>query len=355
MKRLLLIIISCTLILLLTSCELLTKPEEKEEEKIPTPTEGIKYEISGNGEYAIAVRYDGTDNDIHFLKTYEGVPVTHIGAEAFIRHPYITSVTIHSGIEEIEGQAFYKCGALTNLTFEKNSTLKTIGDYAFYETELTSVNLPESVERIGALAFGSCLSLNNITIPSDVLIFDNAFQNTGYYNNEDNWENSVLYLGTHLICVKLEYKGEVIVKEGTTTIAGSAFCYRDKVTKVVIPDSVTTIGEMAFYQTDLDEIILSKNLTYIGFQAFYSSHISSGLIIPKSLKTIEHDAFRYASISRVFYEGTKIDWNNIEIGSHNDVFESLEKYGWFYYYSETAPTGPWSYWHYDKNGKPTVW
>lgn len=354
MKKLLLIIISCALILLLTSCKLFLKPEEQEE-KEPTPTEGIKYEVSENGEYATAVAYYGDDTDIHFLKTYEGVPVTHIASEAFIRHPYITSVTIHSGIQEIGGMAFYKCSALTKLTFEKNSTLKIINKYVFQETALESVDIPENVEMIGALAFAGCPSLNSIIVPSTTLIGDNAFQNTGYYNNEDNWEDGVLYLGTHLICVKLEYKGEVIIKEGTTTIAGSAFCYRDNVTKVVMPDSVTAIGELAFYQTDLDEIVLSKNLIYIGFQAFYSSHISSGLIIPKSLKTIEHDAFYYASINRVFYEGTKIDWNNIEIGSHNDVFESLEKYGWFYYYSETAPTGPWKYWYYDENGNPTVW
>lgn len=329
--------------------------EDEDEVTTSEPTEGIKYELSSNGSFATVVGYEGTATDIHFLKEYEGAPVTKIGTNAFKENKDITSVTIHNGIKEIEGWAFFECSSLTSLKFENGSTLTIIHQYVFQSTALSKLVIPESVTHIGALAFAGCLSLNSITVPSTTLIGDSAFYNTGYFNNEDNWDNGVLYIGTHLINVKLEYKGEVIVKEGTTTIAGSAFCYRQDVTRVVMPDSVVCIAEMAFYYCSLEEIVLSKNINYIGFEAFYHGNIHGDFIIPKSVKTIEHSAFRYASASRVFFEGTTDDWNNIYIGNFNDVFKYNQEFGWFYYYSESAPSEGWKYWHYDESGNIVIW
>ena len=341
-----------------TNDSIVKDDSSEDEDKVTTsePTEGIKYELSSDGSFATVVGYEGTATDIHFLKEYEGAPVTKIGANAFKENKDITSVTIHNGIKEIEGWAFFECSSLTSLKFENGSTLTIIHQYVFQSTALSKLVIPESVTHIGALAFAGCLSLNSITIPSTTLIGDNAFQNTGYFNNENNWENGVLYIGTHLINVKLEYEGEVVVREGTTTIAGSAFSYRQDVTRVVMPDSVVSISEMAFYYcTDLEEVVLSKNLAYIGFEAFYHSYIHGDFIIPKSVKTIEASAFRYAVVNRVFYEGTKDDWNNIAMGNYNDVFKNNEEIGWFYYYSESSPEEPRKYWHYDENGNIVIW
>ena len=386
MKKIALLLICISLMLSMASCEFTDKPDadraeipsredstskdttktedsiikddsSEDEDKVTTsePTEGIKYELSSDGSFATVVGYEGTATDIHFLKEYEGAPVTKIGANAFKENKDITSVTIHNGIKEIEGWAFFECSSLTSLKFENGSALTIIHQYVFQSTALSKLVIPESVTHIGALAFAGCLSLNSITVPSTTLIGDSAFYNTGYFNNEDNWENGVLYIGTHLINVKLEYKGEVIVKEGTTTIAGSAFCYRQDVTRVVMPDSVVSISEMAFYYCSLEEIVLSKNINYIGFEAFYHGYIHGDFIIPKSVKTIEDSAFRYALANRVFFEGTTDDWNNIYIGNFNDVFKHNEESGRFYYYSESAPSEGWKYWHYDESGNIVIW
>lgn len=53
--------------------------------------------------------------------------------------------------------------------FEIPSTVKTIGDYAFYNSSaLTSVTIPSSVTTIGRYAFYYCNGLTTLTIPSSV-------------------------------------------------------------------------------------------------------------------------------------------------------------------------------------------
>ena len=80
------------------------------------------------------------------------------------------------------------------------------------------------VKSIGSYALYGCTNLTLITIPDSVTnISYNAFDNTGYYNNAENWENDVLYIGKHLIYSKDTISGAYEIKEGTITIAGSAF------------------------------------------------------------------------------------------------------------------------------------
>lgn len=49
------------------------------------------------------------------------------------------------GIEEIGGEAFYKCDDLTNKTIKLSSTIQYIGDKAFSETNLEVLDLSDLV------------------------------------------------------------------------------------------------------------------------------------------------------------------------------------------------------------------
>ena len=56
----------------------------------------------------------------------------------------LKSVRIGSGVETIGEQAFYKCAAMETLTFSDESSLTSIGKYAFSEcTKLQKVELPD--------------------------------------------------------------------------------------------------------------------------------------------------------------------------------------------------------------------
>ena len=120
---------------------------------------------------------------------------------------------------------------------------------------ITSVVIPDSYTYIGMEAFSDCTNLSDITIAdSGIEIVYGAFSNTAYYNNESNWEDSVLYIGNHLIIVNSPEIVSFTIRDGIVSIAEGAFRFCDRLISVVIPDSVTTIGQYAF-TSDIDTTI----------------------------------------------------------------------------------------------------
>ena len=175
------------------------------------PTEGIVYEKSEDGTYAMVVDYDGTASKIRIADTYEGLPVTHIKENAF-SNEVITSVVIPDSVTYIGNTAFGGC------------------------TNITSIMIPESVTDIGYAPFVACNNLVSIEVN----------------------ENNVHYksINGHL-CTKdgktlIQYAGgtpdtNAVIPDGVTTIGWGAFGYCTNIYTISIPDSVTTIGNAAFY------------------------------------------------------------------------------------------------------------
>lgn len=76
---------------------------------------------------------------------------------------------IENGVEEIKPFTFKGLSWIRQVSFEKNSKLKRIGEFAFANcNNLTSITIPNSVTSIGEYAFLDCRHLTSITIPSGV-------------------------------------------------------------------------------------------------------------------------------------------------------------------------------------------
>ena len=105
---------------------------------------------------------------------------------------------------------------------------------------------------------------------------------------------------------------EVVVEEGITYISKDAFGPFDpgftlyseppiysKLTKLVLPSSLKSIGSYAFYKTALKSVTLPEGLEEIGDAAFSHTPLSSELKLPKTLNRIYPYAFKCTNISSV--------------------------------------------------------
>ena len=182
--------------------------------------------------------------------TYE-IPdtVKVIGDRSFEYCNKLTSITIPDSVTHISISAMSNCKNLVSVAM--GDGVIDIDKYAFLNCKsLKSIVIPDSVIRIGNEAFRYCENLSSITLPNTNLrICTQAFSGTPYYSDSSFSTDGVLYIGNHLISANIYLEGNYDIKEGTKTIADSAFSGCDDITSITIPDSVLSIGRSAFWST----------------------------------------------------------------------------------------------------------
>ena len=217
--------------------------------------------------------------------------VTSIDLYAFSGCTGLTSITIPEGVTYIGICAFEGCTGLTSITIPESVT--SISDLAFEGcTGLTSITIPESVTRIGLSAFGGCTALASISIPNDKINMGVAvFNGTVWY---DNQPDGLVYIGDLLY----EYKGEMpantglVIKDGTTSIAGGAFLGQGGLVRISIPGSVANIGPQAFCEcNNLYDVHIDEGVEYIDYSAFQNCTSLCKITIPGSVVGIGSGAF----------------------------------------------------------------
>lgn len=251
---------------------------------------------------------------------------TIIPENAFRGFKNITSVTISGSVTEIGDYAFCGCSNLKSITIP--NSVKTIGKYAFDGcSKLKSVTIPGSVTKIGNYAFRSCTRLTSITIPDSVTeIGGNAFSKCSNLKKVTIGKN-VKKIGNYAFykCTSLQ---EIKIPGKVTYIGNYAFSKCSKLTSITVPNSVTTIGEGAFKDcTALKSAKLGSKVKTIGASAFYNCKRMTSVTLPKSVKSIGNKAFEVCiNLTNVYYNGTKTQKTNIDIGSGNSYLFHADWY-----------------------------
>ena len=108
----------------------------------------------------------------------------------------------------------------------------------------------------------------------------------------DEWGAKYSKDGRKLLKVPKELSGAYPVKEGTRIICNGAFWHCSSLAEIVIPASVTSIGELAFSGCgSLSSIVIPASVTSIGDGAFFRCGSLSDIVIPASVTSIGRTAF----------------------------------------------------------------
>lgn len=267
-------------------------------------------------------------------------------------------------VASIGSSAFRFCNSLASVTIPKSVT--TIKDYAFFDcNSLTNITIPDSVIFIGESAFGNCFRLTNIAIPDSVTsIGEDAFSSSTIENvyitdltawcsiDLGNSYSTPLYYGGKLY-LNGELLTKLIIPDSVTSIGKYAFWRCSSLTTVAIPDSVTSIGEYAFEGCSMTNVTLGRgttdivegvfencrltsitipdSVTSIGRYAFGGCSSLTSVTIPKSMTTIRSDAFEGCRIQRVYITDLAA-WCSIDFG--NSYSPPLHYGGELYLYGE---------------------
>ena len=274
--------------------------------------------------------------------------LTTIGAYAFYNCSGLTgTLTIPASVTSIGGYAFNNCSGLTGtLTIPENVT--TIGGRAFGSTgfatlnynatnctemggesydenwnwmwatafqnsAITTLNIGANVQTIPYQAFAGMDNLTGtVTIPAAVTqIGDGAFAGTGITAVNYNATNCG-YMGSYDYTVFANCGSLTRLTIGANVEVIPYYAFKDcsNITgRLVLPNSLVTIGQMAFRECSglTGTLVIPNTVTSIGGNAFYHCYGLTGtLSIPNSVETIGVGAFIDCGFTGVLTIGTGV-------------------------------------------------
>ena len=220
---------------------------------------------------------------------------------------------------------------------------------------MKKTKLKHRTRKFISFALAVCLLTGMLSVTASAFT-ENKGGYAGLYNkvpssNGSGYTYRFLSENTIAITDYYGYDTEVTIpsKIDGYTVTGVENMDTSNIKKIVMPDTVTYIGEYAFGDYDsgvpLEEIVLSKNLKSIGPCAFRGCYDLKSIYIPKSVTEIGHSAFfSCSSLKNVSI--------NSEIDIAEDVFSSVPavSYGDWLYNENSSDFFIWNGWLYGYKG-----
>ena len=237
---------------------------------------------------------------VHKLRevTFTAENLLKIDASAFSNCGLLEKIKIPDSVFEIGEMAFYECASLKSVEITKESNLVSIGNSAFYRTDITSFYVPKNSNFDGNIV-GHCERMRSVTVHEENEKY--IVVNSTVYNAE---KTKIIYHpaaldGYYTVAAGVSVIGNyafssskiggINIPYGVTAIEGCAF-EGTVFDSVVIPNTVTEIGDYAFAASELTSAVLSENLTEISEGTFSGSRLTA-IHIPANVITIQKLAF----------------------------------------------------------------
>ena len=232
---------------------------------------------------------------------------------------YLKKVIIPKGIETLHLNVFLNCQGLDYLKIP--STIKSISTNGIMNSSKIKIldlsEMDPTLFNNSFLGHNSGVYIDELICPNNLETIVSSFG--GLYVRKVNLGQSLTEIPAGCISSISSYIEEVIIPNTVTSIGNSAFSYCSKInninlpsslisidsyafygctglTSIIIPESVTSIGENTFNNcNNLEEVNISNNssLTTIGDYAFNYCNKLTSINIPDSVTSIGQSAFHF--------------------------------------------------------------
>ena len=171
-------------------------------------------------------------------------------------------IQLPEGLMDIPAMCFMNCESLDEIKLP--TTIKHIGEGAFYRAKIKYINLPDGLQSIGNAAFyssdleevlipGSCQNfsgthqfalnhkLRKINLPYGVKVIPNCFVYNDINLSEFDIPSTIEIIGADALstCMVLS---DVLLHEGLKEVKSNAFWYCSALKRLVLPSSLTYLG-----------------------------------------------------------------------------------------------------------------
>ena len=268
-------------------------------------------DCGGVAKYALEI-HQGTvkgavnaDNYLFYTVNDTNYLIGYIGQDSILTLP-----EDYNGENYVINKFAFKSSNITSVIISNGVT--NIGEEAFRESSLVSVTIPNSTVSIGEDAFVWCFKLVEVVNNSSLDVVTGTMENgwIAYYAKEvhsgaskivykDNYifyshdgSNYLLgYIGKdEKLSLPENYNGQNY--EIYNYAFDNDYFKQNNFTEIIIPNSVTRIGESAFHFCEnLKNVTISDNVTEIGSRAFFGCYALEKFELPVGIIKIGLDAF----------------------------------------------------------------
>ena len=259
------------------------------EDEIQTPSDGLAYTLNSNKtSYSVSGIGTCKDTKLTIPETYDGKPVAAITAEAFKNCTQLISVVVPASVKEIGKGAFSGCSSIESMTIPFVGASPSPGS-ALHNEKNCFGYIFGSEEYDGSY----CASQYTFCIDSKSFYIPETLKNVTMTGNCINYGS--------FSCLNIP---NIQLTGNVSSIPSDAFANNIGITEMRIPAGCTEIG----YTWDG----LSSGGVFSGCENLQKVYI------PINLKNIDYGCFNYCNnLTDVYYEGSKDDWEAINIDDGN--------------------------------------
>ena len=193
----------------------------------------------------------------------------------------IKTITFEDGMTQTPEYLFQNLNSVNEINFP--SSLTSLGSFCFNGADLSNVEVievPDNVTNIGVAVFENCNTVKKLILPSSI----------SSIGINGGWSSP--FVGTTFNTIEFKY--------GTTTLINEMFRYGVTINNLILPETVTSIGQSVFHKSRVDNIVGWDNVTFIGYCAFEEADLSknTSFNLPKQLRELSGYAFKNVDFSK---------------------------------------------------------